>query len=251
MSQSEKTKINIKCLSSYDLKLIAVITMTIDHVGAVLLPQYRILRCIGRIAFPIYCFMLVNGLFHTKNVLKYLGRMILLAVISEVFFDLTFFNSFITLEHQNVFMTLTIGLLMLILVDENRRRPLLGNAFLGVIAEGACVVLCAGIAYYLRTDYSLYGILMIYGFYVLRYSPFYLFFFELFITKGLMRGRTQMYCMLAFIPVFLYNGKIINERIAIKDEKINEKMMIVLQWFFYLYYPIHLFVLFCVRLCFT
>lgn len=83
----EERKHRLKIFNSFHLKLIAVITMTIDHIGAVLMPQYGFLRIIGRIAFPIYCFMLVNGFFYTKNIRKYIGRMLIFAVISEPFFD--------------------------------------------------------------------------------------------------------------------------------------------------------------------
>ena len=77
---SEK-KFNLKVLNVFHLKVIAAISMTIDHIGAVLLPQYYFLRIIGRLAFPIYCFLMVNGFLHTRNIKKYIGRLAVFAVI--------------------------------------------------------------------------------------------------------------------------------------------------------------------------
>ena len=100
-------------LNSFWLKMIAITTMLIDHVGAVLLPQYPILRIIGRIAFPIFCFLLVEGFMHTHDVIRYMTRIGLFALISEIPFDLLFYGRILDGTHQNVFFTLFIGLVML------------------------------------------------------------------------------------------------------------------------------------------
>ena len=79
-------------LTGTQLKVIALVTMIIDHIGVVLLEPnsvvYWVARSIGRLAFPIYCFLLVEGFIHTRNVKKYLGRLLLFAVISEIPFDI-------------------------------------------------------------------------------------------------------------------------------------------------------------------
>ena len=67
--------------------------MLIDHAGAVLFPQYEILRIVGRLAFPIYAYTLVEGLVHTHDVKKYMLRLGAFALISEIPFDLAFFGS--------------------------------------------------------------------------------------------------------------------------------------------------------------
>ncbi|MBR1523666.1 MAG: TraX protein, partial [Lachnospiraceae bacterium] len=69
------------------LKLIAVISMLIDHTGDVLFPGTMWLRYIGRLAFPIYCFLLVEGFFHTKDLRRYMFRLLLFGLISEIPFD--------------------------------------------------------------------------------------------------------------------------------------------------------------------
>ena len=124
--------------SGSTLKLIAVITMIIDHIGAgivenfaVQYPEGRlfgldydglytldmILRGIGRIAFPIFCFLLVEGFTKTRSAWKYFGRLLLFGVISEVPFDLCFFRSAFYTPYQNVYFTLALGVLMMICME--------------------------------------------------------------------------------------------------------------------------------------
>ena len=86
--------------------------MVIDHIGAVFFPDIMILRFIGRISFPIYAFLLVQGYLHTSNnskrIKKYAERLILFAILSEISFDLCFYNQPIWPGYQNIFFTLFI-----------------------------------------------------------------------------------------------------------------------------------------------
>ena len=106
-------------LSQTGLKLIAVITMLLDHLGSVFIHQPRIvfygLRAIGRISFPIYCFLITEGVAHTKNPWKYLLRLAILAVLAEPVFDLAFYGQ-LTWDKQSVMVTLFLGALMCILI---------------------------------------------------------------------------------------------------------------------------------------
>ena len=163
------------------LKIIAIITMFIDHVGASLLEHYlRVLksegadycsslitsrlpglwqewmgdfnfvynvdltlRSIGRIAFPIFCFLLVEGFLHTHNIKKYLIRLLIFAFVSDVPFDLAFFTK-IGLDHQNVFFTLLLGMLALVGIDYINRKD--KNSFNGSYKfMGKIGVLIAGV----------------------------------------------------------------------------------------------------------
>ena len=107
-------------MTAFTLKLIAFLTMLIDHATACLVDVARIgnvsntlyftLRGIGRIAFPIFCFLIVEGAVHTKSKWRYALRILIFAFISEIPFDVALFGSFIKLSAQNVDFTLLIGL---------------------------------------------------------------------------------------------------------------------------------------------
>lgn len=229
MSEIVKKEKNSRIsLNMFQLKMIALITMTIDHIGAALLPQYLFLRVIGRISFPIYCFVIVVGFCKTSNVWKYLLRLVVFACISEIFFDLAFFGKIYYPNHQNVFFTLFLGLFLLILVKGLRFGPTLGVRIINYVLEYVCVVLICGISIFMKTDYTLYGILMIYFFFVLQYNKFMQGIFIAFVNMQLM-GGIQTFATISLIPIFMYNG-----------EKGNDKFKKI----FYLYYPLHLLVIF-------
>ena len=120
-------KPNTPGLTGQGLKVIAVISMIIDHIGYAILKRmpavsvegsvtnivYYLMRTIGRPAFPIYCFLLVEGVLHTRNIGKYAFRLFIFSLVSEMPFDLAFYGKPFYNEHQNVFFTLCIGVLML------------------------------------------------------------------------------------------------------------------------------------------
>ncbi|NLC03985.1 MAG: TraX protein, partial [Tissierellia bacterium] len=91
------------------LKIIALISMVIDHYGAIFQSGIDIYRIIGRLAFPIYAFLLVEGYTHTRDVKKYGRRLLIFALVSELPFDLAFYGK-LSFTHQNIFFTLFIGL---------------------------------------------------------------------------------------------------------------------------------------------
>ncbi len=136
---------NKKGISGSTLKMIAIVTMVIDHIGAAVLARllmvnglgeldqtntdaimqwlsangalygtYTVMRMIGRVAFPIFCFLLVEGFLHTHDVKKYAMRLGLFALLSEIPFDLAFSSKILEFNYQNVFFTLFIGLLTMI-----------------------------------------------------------------------------------------------------------------------------------------
>lgn len=197
-----------------------MVTMIMDHTGMALFPQYMWLRIVGRLAFPIYCFLLVEGAVHTSNKKRYLGRLFLFALISEIPFDLVRTGRLISGDAQNVFFTLLIGLLAVFLLQSQI------NKAYSAILTAALIFL----AYGLNTDYSAYGVFVILLFYVFRQ--------QLLAKAAAFCGATvalygglQNYAMLSLIPILCYNGK----------------RGPGMKYFFYVFYPAHLLVLYWLR----
>lgn len=209
------------------LKAIACITMLADHVGAVFYPQFLWLRIIGRISFPIFCFLLVEGSAHTQNPPKYAIRLLIGAVLSEFSFDYLFFGG-ITFRHQSVMVTLLIGFLMLRWM--RRSNQILPVAVCFIAAE------------LLGADYGSRGIALIWLFAMTRGGKhsfltqglvMALIFWQMSSTKlqiGFIQLPLQMLGLLALIPISLYSGR-----------KLSRNKW--LQWGFYLFYPLHLTIL--------
>lgn len=132
------------------LKLIACITMLIDHTGAVLFPESLWLRMIGRLAFPIYCFLLVEGMRKTRSPGKYLIRLFVAIFLAEIPFDFLLFGGF-TWEHQSVMVTLFLGGCMLC-AQKNAKEPWIKILLAIIFAMVAEACYC---------DYGGYGIAVI------------------------------------------------------------------------------------------
>lgn len=213
---SERNETGSIGLSSYWLKWIAVITMVIDHTGAVLFPPQLIFRYIGRISFPIFCFLIVEGFCHTSNVKRYIIRLGCFAAISEIPFDIAFNEKLLEFESQNVFFTLLIGLVLLYVVQKS------GNW----VEKLLWLVIAMAAALFLKSDYSCYGVLLIFWFYIMREKKW----------RKLLGGavwnfhgyyQVQGYGALSMLVIALYNGK--------RGPK--------MRYFFYLFYPLHLLLL--------
>lgn len=237
-------------MSTFALKLIACITMFIDHftvvfssymmkaeyfvtikgVGVVSAP-YMLGRLIGRIAFPIYCFLLVEGFFRTGSRRRYIARMAVFALISEFPFDLAFQVTGKTIrlaklmEYQNVMLTLLLGLILMYVYEWIKMKyfaqPLIFNT-LGVIA----IVGIAAAAELLKTDYGMAGIVFIMVFYLFRGKKPYLF-AGIAAAMLLFTNTAELFGLFAFIPIFFYNGE--------RGPRVK--------YAFYAFYPAHLLLL--------
>lgn len=239
-------------LTGSTLKLIAIITMFIDHIGAILLENglllqvsdsvlagnsfdflvadYHfwsnfnlVLRLIGRLAFPLFCFLLVEGFLHTKNVKKYALRLGLFALISEVPFDLAVYNSFFDLHSQNVFFTLLLGLLVLWGLQyfkENLPVTMMPLRYLAAITGMLA-------AHFLQTDYAAFGVLLIVLLYELRENR------KWQCIGGALLTLFKSYTApLAFLFAYYYNG---------------ERGKQLPKYVFYAFYPAHLLLLYFIR----
>lgn len=251
----------IRFLDSDALKLIAIVTMLIDHIGAaILLPAgmmavntlnswidiYGLSRSIGRTAFPIFVFLLVEGFFHTHSRKKYFGRLLLFALLSEIPFDMAIYGKPVYMESQNVFWTLVIGFLTiwgienfcgkhrqwLIRGQENR---ILTNYPIAAYVISVCVVFMGVVtAYYLRVDYRLYGVPLIVLFYFGKRAQVPRLFTCI---AGYLLFLWEPYCIFGFLLILFYNGT-------------RKKRGKGLQYFFYLFYPVHLLILGLIRVAF-
>ena len=225
-------------LSGSTLKCIAIVTMLIDHIGAVVLARllltgdggpntyqvYLAMRDIGRIAFPIFCFLLVEGFEHTKDRKKYALRLLAFAIISEIPFDLAFCGKVIDFAYQNVFFTLFIGLVTMIAFHEVEEKQE-WNPFLRGVLLAVIVLAGMGIAYLMQTDYDAKGVMCIMALYVFRKMR------GLQILAGCIAFCWwELPALVAFIPIAFYNGK----------RGWNMKYV------FYAFYPLHLLVLYVV-----
>lgn len=186
-----------KVLTSFDLKIIALVTMMTDHFGYIFMPEHSVFRIIGRMTFILYAFMLAEGVMHTHDIKKYIRKIALWAVLSEFPYDLALYGRFFYLQHQNVFFTLLIAILGLYSFKSNIHIFL--KIFIGL--------LCLVVARTLKVDYSWYGVLVIFIFYLLRNMPV-IKFASVEAVSFLFKFKLQIFAFLGFIPIILYNGKL-------------------------------------------
>jgi len=223
-------------LSGSTLKLIACITMLIDHTGAAVVYNllsltsirmhpdvynryvhlYSAMRQVGRLAFPIFCFLIVEGYFHTKDVRKYMKRLFLFALISEIPFDFALKDGWFFPLKQNVYFTLLIGLFVIWQMDRSKGRKVLQLIIL------LCGMTCAR---GLMTDYSFKGVFLIALLYIFHENRL------LQCFAGAVGIAWESTAPPAFILCYLYNGK----------------RGLKLKYFFYLFYPVHLTILGMIR----
>lgn len=211
------------------LKIIALTSMIIDHYGAIFQSGVDIYRIIGRLAFPIYAFLLVEGYSHTRNVKKYASRLLLFALVSELPFDLAFYGG-LGFRHQNIFFTLFIGLVLIYLLDNKEEKYNFNN---NLLILGACFI-----ALLSSVDYNFIGIIYILTFYYtkdfpnpkrIKYQAL-----SLFLTNLFLLGFRQQFALLALPLIYYYNGKL----------GPNNKF---LQVFFYAAYPLHLIIFYVLK----
>ena len=224
-------------LSGSTLKMMALVIMFIDHVGAVIVQRtmsmsgfdhdfwsslYTPIRYIGRLAFPIFCFLLVEGFLHTSNVKKYVRGIIIFALISEIPFNLGITGNLFSLQYQNVFWELAVGILAMICLEKIEEKY--HNYFLQVILRITVIVLFAAMAEVLNFDYGMYGIISIVALYTFRGNP------VMQLLIGAISFCWEPVAPFAFLILALYNGK--------RGRKIK--------YAFYVFYPTHLLFLYIV-----
>lgn len=211
-------------MNSFVLKLFAVIFMMIDHIGILFFPKVLGFRIIGRIAFPIFAFLIVEGFIYTSNIKRYILRLTLFGIISEIPFNLLVSGEMFCAEYQNVFFTFVIGLVMLCFLKNN----------VVIMYNNIIIIMAVLMAVLLKTDYSLYGIALIYLFYMFRDSYLKYVFFAL---VSLLCDGVQRMAVLAIGLLLLYNGK--------PGPEFTRKKIV--KYGFYIFYPLHMLMLLGIR----
>ncbi|MCD8151696.1 MAG: conjugal transfer protein TraX [Clostridiales bacterium] len=240
-SYDYKTIKPVACLNGFLLKMIAVSSMLIDHIGAVLSPYQMGFRYIGRIAFPIYVFLIVEGFYHTHDIRKYELRLLLFAAISEIPFDLAFNGSVLEFTSQNVFFTLFLGLLMLDLI--RRAEQSIQSTGMRIVLEIVILFAFIMIANFLQTDYSGGGVLLIFWFYCFRNRPVFKY-VGLALIACVFFGLIECWCLIAVIPMLLYNGERGFRRTGgLYSGRSRGAAATLVKYLFYLFYPVHLLIL--------
>ena len=244
-----------KGISGSSLKLFALVTMLIDHIGASCMLYYMrfhlvsgqfhniysILRSIGRISFPIFIFLLIEGLYHTRNVGRYLLRLLIFCFVSELPFNLAFSYRMFDPDHQNVFFTLFIGLTAVAAIRFLHHHFHVPETILPNIQnipaykyiplyliDLAIAISAMALAHFLKTDYEWVGVLAIFIAYLLHSFPTTQMWLVCLVL--LFSGSLEIYSLFCIPLISCYNGRRGN----------------LPGWFAYLFYPLHLLLLWAI-----
>lgn len=217
-------------LSGSALKTLALVSMLIDHtahtlrigadqaiaIGTLNLTLYKLLRIIGRQAFPLYCFLLAEGYLHTRSFRKYAGSLLIFALISEIPWNLVHADRLLLISSQNVFFTLFLGLLGIYVIDRINNK----------LQQMLCLSGLLIISFFLKSDYGSTGFAFILIMFLLQENRV----LQAIIGAGFLSPWTG----LAALPICLYSGK----RGFIKGN---------IKYLFYALYPAHMMVLWSLR----
>ena len=231
--------------TSVSLHLLAMVFMLCDHLWGTIVPGNDWLTCIGRISFPIFAFMLVEGYFHTKNLKKYVCRLLLFAVLSEIPFNLAMGSNIFYPIHQNVLWSFLISIG---LIHWNEKTKKSKKIWKQIVVGCVTIILGYIIGLVTMVDFYHAGILTVLVFYFFRQKKLWSYIGQFlclwYINTELLGGYTyelhllgetfyfarQEFALLALIPIWLYRG-----RQGYKSK--------VLQYTYYAFYPLHLLIL--------
>ena len=238
-------------MTSFLLKIIAIISMLCDHIGVSIIGHFSYLLCIGRIAFPIFAFQIAQGYIHTKDIKKYIFRLSIFAIISQIpfmLFELTFMQKIS--YNLNVIFTLLLGIICLFTFDKLKNKYLASF----IIALIICM------AQIIHVDYGAYGVGIIIIFYIFSKLLMHekisnntkyeigikilmcisiifatiLNYLDNFIAYPNVINRYIILCVstcLSLLPICMYNGK--------QGPKVK--------YLFYIFYPLHLLILYWIH----
>lgn len=236
----------LKCINALELKVLAMALMLCDHMWATVLPDIGWISNLGRLAFPIFAFQIVEGFYQTHDRKKYIRRMLVFALISEIPFDLMTSGVWFYPFHQNVMVTFLIGLLMLSWMERVR-----GTLWKYLLVSAICAALSIVLGSIVMADYFQFGLLTVLLFYLTRNWKYGwviqlagmiwihgIYMGSLELTMHLF-GQTfvipqQGLAVLSLIPIWMYNGK----------QGYHSKPV---QYACYAFYPVHMLILYFLR----
>ena len=224
-----------KGINANTLKILALIFMTIDHIGVMLYPKIEVLRIIGRLSFPLFAFMIAEGCKYTKNRLKHFLLIFILGVICQVVFYIS--NNDI---YQGILITFSLSILMIYAIDLAMRK----NTFLTYLLAVSTVIATALLNFMLPLAFKKGQFYFDYGFSGAMLAVL-IYFFKDYRLKILItligcvfvsiesRYNLQWWSLLSVLFLTFYNGK---------------KGALNLKYLFYIYYPLHFVVLYAITL---
>ena len=245
MEKTEKRKFGI---SSSTLHILAMVFMLCDHAWATVFSGNQWLNSIGRLAYPIFAFLLVEGYFHTRDLKKYVLRMLLFALISEIPFNLMMAGTLIYPFDQNVIWTMLWGILFIWMNERVKKTGVMWKRILAGIGIALLALLAGTVTF---VDYGGVGILIILMFYYLRGKKWWcllgqvviMYYLNVVVLKGMefpveLFGREffisqQGLALFSLIPIWLYNG----------TKGIRSKAF---QYCCYAFYPEHMVILYLI-----
>ena len=245
---SPLVKIPFGGFTSNMLRTIAVILMLSDHIWATYMSFGNWMTYIGRMAFPIFAFQIAEGFVHTSNFKKYALRLLGFALVTEIPFNLFYSSRWFNPYHQNVLFTLLLGLLAIYVIDKAKKNRTAKNIALSVLwLVLICIASTLGFV-----DYGFLGMVTVVMFYLLRDFPFAwlaqliamilinIVFFEGQVFPIEILGRNfeiplQGFAIFSLIPIWLYGGR-------------KGKSSKIMQYGFYAFYPVHMLILYLIKL---
>lgn len=214
--------------------------MFVDHLGVFVFPDQPFFRLVGRLSFPLFAWAIANGAYHTRNINKYLLRIFLMAVISQIPYQLIFRTSGVPSPGLNILFTFSLSLLAIILLNKTKK------SFIKLLI----VVFAALLALVLKTDYQAFGVFSVIVFYLFYNKPLFLgiayflltnvfFLFPLFVNKFLGSvfevSYINVFELVSITSVFI---------IALYNNKKGKDIRLL----FYVFYPLHLLLLYLFKL---
>lgn len=221
-------------LTSFLLKIIGIISMTFDHIGIAILGKFSFLNLIGRLAFPLFAFQATEGYIHTKDFRKHILKLFVFACVSQIpfmLFSSIFSNNYFSL---NVLFTFILGLCAIYLYDKS-------NKFCGLLF----VVLFGIFAELINVDYGMYGIFLMFVFYIFK-------------SRKLLMALSSIFLMVVFYvsymfvfpyAKFLYILYLVFSCLSIVLVCFyNKKEGPRAKYLFYIFYPLHLIIIYLISL---